>query len=345
VIRIGLTRVVVRAIVLSVSVVVTVVTVAGCGAAHAVLGIHEPPKVNAASASLTVDQASNILTRAFTAAQQAETKTGAPAQAARKTAYTGEGLRRANARVKLAKVHPAVAGSPVLAPPQPGLLAVSRGFGYPRVIVAQTEASQASEGSPPILHLLTSPDVRTPYRISESATMLPDSKVKPFDSLSQGSPLVIGRSDLAVAPAALLNAYAARLAFPAKAATNPPFTADPLAAQVRAGAAGVARAVADQARFSQVHKVVPNTVYAVRQAGGDALVFGVIERTDSFEVKPDQAVNTADNLEFVLLSGKERITKAASITTLELVVFAVPRSRGKARLVAASEQLVAGSGS
>jgi hypothetical protein len=331
-----------RAMALSVVSVVIGASLAGCGAAPAVLGIHGPPKANAASAPLTVDQAKRILTRDFTAALQGETTTGAAAQAALRTAYSGDALRAAKARVRLTKVRPAPADSPLLAPPRPLLLAVSRGFGFPRVLVAQTVAS---EGSLPILHLLTSPDARTPYRTSGSVTMLPSSKVEPFDPLSQGSPLVTGGAGLAVNPTALLNAYAAGMAFPTKAVTNPPFAQDPISAQVRADAAVVAKAVATQAKFSQVHKVVPNSVFAVGQANGDALVFGVIERTDSFTVKKGQAVNTAAYKEFVLLSGKKRITRSASITTLEFVVFAVPRSMGKATLVAASEQVIAGSGS
>jgi len=114
---------------------------------------------------------------------------------------------------------------------------------------------------------------------------------------------------------------------------------------VRGKAAGTAKAVAGQARFSQVHKVVPTSVYAVRQANGDALVFGVLERVDTFAVKRGQAVNTSANKEFVLLTGKKRITRRATITTLDFVVFVVPRSSGRATLVAASEQVVAGSGS
>lgn len=319
-----------------------VVSVTGCGAGQAVLGIREVPKVNAASVPLTVDQAERILTRDFTAVQQGETKTGAAARSALRTAYTSEGLRAANARVKLAKLQPAVADSPVLAPQRPRLLALSRGFGYPRVIVAQTVTS---EDPLPILHLLTSPDAVTPYRISASATMLVASSIKPFDALSKGSPLVTDGKGLAVTDTALLKAYAAGMTFPAKAVTNPPYAADPFAKQVRAKAAGAAKAVAAQASFSQVHKVIPTSSYAVRQASGDALVFGVIERTDSFRVKSGQAVNTSANKAFVLLSGKKRVTKAASITWLEFVVFAVPRSTGRATLVAAMEQVVAGSGS
>jgi len=203
----------------------------------------------------------------------------------------------------------------------------------------------AFEGGLPILHLLTSPDAATPYRISMSVDMVPPATVKPFDPLSQGSPLVTKGRGLAVAPATLLNIYAARMAFPAKSVPKPPFAADSFSGQLRAGAAVVAKAVASQATFIQVHKVVPNSVYAVQQASGDALVFGVIERTDSFAVKKGQQVKTAANKAFVLLTGKKSVTKSASITTLEFVVFAVPRSTGKATLVAAREQIVAGSGS
>jgi len=333
---------VVRAIALTIVTIVGATSVAGCGAARAVLGVHEAPKANPALASLTVDQAERILTRDFTAAQQGETTTGTAAQKALITAYTGEGLRAAKARVRLAAIQPSAADSPLLAPQEPLLLAVPRGLGYPRVMVAQTVAA---EGSLPILHLLTSPAAVTPYRISASATMLPSSTVKPFDPLSQGSPLVTDGTGLAVSDTDLLKAYAAGMAFPAKTVTNLPFAADTKAAQVRAGAAEVAKAVARQASFTRDNKVVPNSVYAVRQANGDALVFGVIERTDSFAVKSGQAVNTAAYKEFVLLSGKKRITRSASITTLEFVVFSVPRATGRATLVAASEQVVAGSGS
>ena len=328
-----------RAIALS---IVISVSVTGCGAANAVLGVHAPPKANPSAVPLTPDQAKTILTRDFTAAQQGDTTADTSVRDVLRTAYTGEGLRAANARVKLAKVQPTGAVSPLLAPQQPRLLAVPRGFGYPRVILAQTVAS---EGPLPILYLLTSPDAATPYRIRASATMLLATSLKPFDSLAKGSPLVTDGTGLAVVPAALLGAYAAGMAFPAKAVANPPFLADIFSGQVRAKAASVAKAVAAQATFSQTHKVVPESVYAVREAGGDALVFGVIERTDSFAVKTGQAVNTAENKEFVLLTGKKRVTKSATITRLEFVVFAVPRSSARATLVAASEQVVAGSGS
>jgi len=229
-----------------------------------------------------------------------------------------------------------------MAPSQPRILAMARGFGFPRFILAQTVPFK---GGVPVIHLLTSPDAATPYRISGSAEMVPLAKVKPFDPPGQGSPLVTNGAGLAVAPAALLKSYAEGMAYPARSATKVPFAADSFSGQVRAQAAGVAKAVESQATFSQVHKVVRGSSYAVRQASGDVLVLGVIERKDSFAVKSDQAVNTVANKAFVVLTGKKAVTRSASLTTLEFVVFAVPRSSGRATLVAAREQVVAGSGS
>src|SRR5471030_2399854 len=186
--------------------VATVLSVTACGAVNAVLGIHQAPKENAASAALTVDLARSILTRDLAAAQRGQSKTGAASIATLRTAYSDEGLRAAIAGVKLKRTQPSPADSPLLEPPKPLLLAVSRGFGFPRVIVVVQ--TLASKGSLPILSLLTSPDAATPYRINVSAEMMPLAKIKPFDALTKGSPLVSDGAGLAAAPAALLNAYA-----------------------------------------------------------------------------------------------------------------------------------------
>jgi hypothetical protein len=321
---------------------VTVMLLSGCGAARTLLGIHEAPKANTTSPALTVDQADAILVRVFTAVYQGQTGTGALASAALEMAYTGEGLRAERARVKLASTQPEAVQSPLLAPQRPQLLALSRGIAFPRFILAQ---SVSVGGGLPVLHLLTCPDAATPYRIAMSAEMVPPATVKPFDPLTHGSHLVSDGTGLPVTPTALLTTYAAQLAFPAKHMTNPPFAADSFSSQLRSGAASAAKAVVAQATFAQVHKVVSGSVSAVQQASGDALVLGVLERTDSFAVKPGRVVTTAADKAFVLLSGRKKVTKSASITTLEFLVFEVPRSSGQARLVAAREQVVAGSGS
>src|SRR5450631_899082 len=96
-------RVLVAAVVCLVFVMV-IASVPGWGATHGLLGIHEAPAARTSSAPMTVDQAKSILARVFTAAYLGETTTGAAAGEQRRTAYTGEGLRGVEGRVKLASV-------------------------------------------------------------------------------------------------------------------------------------------------------------------------------------------------------------------------------------------------
>jgi hypothetical protein len=325
------------------------VSTSACGATNALVGIHDAPPAKTDSAPLTVDQAKKIVSRSMTAAYLGETGTGEAAGTQLRTAYSEEGLRAANGRTKLASILPATQTSSLRAP-HPRLLAVSRGPGFPRFIVAQTEAAT---GGLPILHLLTSPSASAPYRISMSVEMVPSASVKAFDPLRQGSSLLSNGPEstqdeatgLAVSPSTLLHSYAGHMAFPRLPLTKVPFADDSLSAQLRDKAFAFAKAVRTQATFTQTHKVVPSSLFAVRQDSGDALVFGVMERTDSFAVKRGQKVRTGGNAAFVRLTGKKVLTKSASITTLEFVVFALPRSSGKATLIAAREQVVAASGS
>jgi hypothetical protein len=318
------------------------VALSGCAAVGPVVGLHDAPVAVTTTAPLTPSHARDIVSRAFTAASQAGSTTGAAADTARATAYTGPALTAATARSGLDSVQPGLGGtSPALSPSQPGLLALSRGFGWPRAMVAQTVPSS---GSLPVLHLLTSPDAVTPYRITVWATMLPNSAVRQFDPLPQGSRLLSDGTNLAVAPTALVTQYAGSLAFPARPVAEPAFTADPFAGQVRQSATTQAASVAVQSGFTQRHEVVPGSTYAVEQAAGGALVFSVLRRTDTFTVKKGQSL-TAPKEFTALVPGRKRITSRATMTTLEFVVFGVPASSGDATLVAASEQLVSAAGS
>ncbi|HEY5249364.1 MAG TPA: hypothetical protein VIJ15_13040, partial [Dermatophilaceae bacterium] len=82
--------------------VVMVSSAPGWGVTHALLGIHQAPKATATSVPLNMDQATKILSRSLTAANLGETKTGAASGKALRAAYTGQGLRGAGGRVRLA---------------------------------------------------------------------------------------------------------------------------------------------------------------------------------------------------------------------------------------------------
>ena len=321
---------------------VTALSVSGCGAANAVLGIHPPPKANPSSVPLTLAQAASILTRDFTAAQQGETTAGATVRAVLRTAYTGEGLRAANARVRLAGVQPTGAVSPLLAPKQPRLLAVPRGFGYPRVILAQTVAS---EGPLPILYLLTSPDAATPYRISASATMLPGSSLKPFDPLTKGSPLVTDDVGLAVSDTALLKTYAAGMSFPAKAGAKSPVAPDSLLCAGTRQGGRHCQSCGCSGSFLAGPQGRPRLCIrgasglwrraGLRRPRAHRLFFG--EVGSGRQHGREQGVRPAERQEADHQGGLDHHARVRGVRRAP-----VP---GQATLVAASEQVVAGSGS
>lgn len=318
-------------------------TLSGCGLGKAIAGVHEPPAAVTDIASVTPGQAQGIVERVFTAAGQARNGSAGQVTAARSVAFNGPALTAAIADARLASVAPVLSGaSPAIAPERPRVLALPRGAAFPRVIVAQTVPDK---GGLPVLHVLTSPDPRTPYRIVESATMLPGTSVRSFTSLASGSALVNDGKDLAVRPQDLLASYAKGLSYPAAKVTNPPYAEDRFATQVRAGAAQQAAGVGKYASFEQVHTVVPGSVYAIAQNGGGALVFGVLERTDTFTVKKPGSSLAAPKQFTALVPGRNKLSSKATMRTLEMVVFELPRGSGQASLVGATEHLVSASGS
>lgn len=314
----------------------------GCSAADSVVGVQKPPPATTTAAAVTGEQAGEIAQRTFTAAAQAMTASAGRAAAARKVAYGGPALRAATADAELADVSPGVRPAPpAVAPGDVTVLAVSRGVDFPRAMVAQTVPAA---GSAPVLHLLTSERATAPYRITSSAQMLPDATIEPFAPVATGSPLLEGKGDLAVAPADLLASYARSLSFPGTPVSNPAYTPDRFADQVRSKAAAQARTVEPYARFHQSHQVLEGSTVAIAQAGGGALAFGVLERTDTFDVRSGQKL-TPPKAFTELAPRQQSIAHRASMTSLEFVVFAVPAGSGKARLVAVSDHLVAAKGS
>ncbi len=306
-------------------------------------GLQPPPAPVTSVAPLAAPHARAIVSRAFTAASQAESATGAQADQARATAYTGPALTAARAQARLDSVQPGLGGgSPALSPSQPGLLALSRGFGWPRVMVAQTVPA---EGSLPVLHLLTSPrrGHAVPHRhLGEHAAQLHRAPVRPARAGVAAGHRRHGARGQARDPAHDVRRVAV---LPVAARGRPRRSrADPFATQIRQNAATQATSVAAQSGFTQRHEVVPGGTYAVEQAGGGALVFALMRRTDTFTVKPGQTL-TAPKEFTALVPGQTRITSRATMTTLELVVFGVPAAKGDATLLAASEQLVAAAGS
>ena len=75
--------------------------------------------------------------------------------------------------------------------------------------------------------------------------------------------------------------------------------------------------------------------------GKGAIVFAHLERNDAIAMR--SAVKLTPAKELTLLTGIKQITTEANLTSNEIVAFVIPAS-GPARIVAASDQLVAGTG-
>jgi hypothetical protein len=195
----------------------------------------------------------------------------------------------------------------------------------------------------PVLSLLVTPDVRTPFKIAASAPMLPATEVPAFDQVTQGAPsLGDDAVGLAVDPSELVGAYAASLAFPVPATVpDQPFTDDAFAAKVKAAAKDQADKITSVGTFTEQH-VAKDVTGGLRLAGErGALAFAVVERKDTVLNKGSGSINVSDA--FKALTGLPSVKAEATLDTMEFVVFVIPGS-SQAQVVAAQEHLVAASG-
>jgi hypothetical protein len=299
------------------------------------------PSTPTAQGAESAAAATAALTKVLTDQAAAAAKPGADGLALRQGVYAAEALTAATARGRLVSTLTADQKADLaLNPADAVVLAVSRGTAYPRSIVAKSATAKTGQF---VLLLLNAADAATGYRIIHQTNVLPGASVGNFDSVAAGSPLVTDNTGLAVAPQALLEAYAAGLAFPAPPAPAAPlFGDDGFAKSLRDNIANTASSLGAAVTLRQQHTPV-RIVGTLRTAGGKgALVFGVLERKDTLTEKSAGSLQVNDV--FRILSGKTTVDKQAVLTALEFVVWQVPAS-GPAVAVAAADQATAASGS
>ena len=312
-----------------------VLAVAGCGAGTALAGVHDAPAQVTTDAPLSPGSAQHIVERVLSQADEAQHASAAQAKGLRAKALTGSALAVAGAADQLGDAAPAAA-APVTRSAEPKVLAISRGTGWPRVIVAQTTSDDGTTA----LNLLLSPDARTPFRLASSAAMHPGASVAALDSLTQGSPVVVGGG--ATDHHAILKEYAASLAFPKPAPAKDVDGGDQFTSGVKANAVAQARAFGKLASLTQVHEVKPDQTIAVGLRGGGALVFALLERTDTITLAK-AGKSLTPSAEFQRLVGKKTLTRNAQLKSYETVVLTVP-AQAKATVVAAGEVLFSAKG-
>lgn len=288
----------------------------------------------------TPQQAAAEVAKVLAAQAAAAAKPGTSGKTLREAAYVDKALAAATAAGKLVGTLTAEQKADLaLSPNDPVILAVSRTTEYPRVILAK--ATLAGSGAPVIL-TVTSSSAEAGYRIASIARLLPSAAIGKFDGVTAGSPPIGDPAGLAVAPDALLAAYAAALAYPTPAAAEQPFTEDAYFTAVRKSAADQAKALGTGVTLKQTHTPA-GVVAGLRAASGEgAYVVAVIERKDTLTEKTTNALTPSKA--FTILSGKTVVDKTAVLRAYEFVVMHIPVS-GKATVVAAADQLYAASGS
>lgn len=211
--------------------------------------------------------------------------------------------------------------SAVTRPPQPTVLAVSRGRQWPRAVLATTRQDGTQR-----LHALLSASATEPFRLFATVTMQPGASVPALGDLASGAPLVTGDSGLVVGPRRALADYGRALRVPPP--EQPPTTVstqDAFAAGLRASTRAEQKSLGTLARLTRRHRLGSGDVLAFRLSGGGALVFGQLTRTDTV-----RATSKAKKLllprDLAALAGTRSVTDHVTVTTLETTAMTVPAS-------------------
>ena len=275
---------------------------------------------------------------AVAAAVTASTDVTAAGPAARAKHFTGPALASANAAAKIFPARTEGEKADVaVSPTGVTVLAVSRPGDEPAQIVARTSLTKSGA---PVLALLTAPTAAGPYQVAALTPVLPSATIDPFNPTAEGSPALGDGSGLVAAPDEIVASFAASVRFPGPA-TSTLLTLDPLTQQLRLSARAQSQALSSQGTFTQTF--TPQQVLGGLRLAGDAgaLVFAHLERRDDVAYRSPQQL-TPDK-ELTLLTGIKQITTEAKLTSNEMVAIVIPPS-GQARVVAAADQIVAGSG-
>lgn len=248
--------------------------------------------------------------------------------------YAGEGLVAAKAAVQF--IAAGVSSPSAGAPSGLQVLATSRGTDYPRYLLGDSTPAGAQL---PQLHLLVATKADVPYRLAFTAQLLPGASINAFPAPDDGTPVVTDGADMTLKPVDLLKAYAEGLAQPKPDA---PYEPDTFADQVLSRAEAARVDVATQADFTQTFQVRPDPIVALREQNGDTLVLGTIERISEYTIKPGQQMQPTPYFS-ALVPNRTILVQQVRTQVSQFLAFVVPKE-GKARLVAATEQVTGASG-
>jgi len=258
--------------------------------------------------------------------------------AAREKAFVGAALQSANAYAKTLPGRTAAdKAAAELSTTGVKVLAISRGGDAPQQVLAQTTLKKTGAA---VLVLLVGGQAGAPFKAAAVTPMLPEAKLDALDATTDGSAAVGDGAGLSAKPDDVVAAFAASVKYPKPTATKV-LADDPWSQQLRQSAAAQSQALNNQGAFTQEHDP-KGIIGGLRlKDGKGAIVFAHLVRSDAIAMRSPVKLTPAKDL--TLLTGIKQITTEASLTSNEIIAIVIPAS-GPARIVAASDQLVAGSG-
>jgi hypothetical protein len=252
--------------------------------------------------------------------------------------FVGSELRAAQAATTLreAGLRPVIDYHPT----GTNVLAISREDGEsPAFMVVQS----VPESGLPELHLMVSEDDGATWKIGWSAPMLAGTEVGTFDPRSEGSTVLRDtRGELSNYPSGVVDRLFEILNYPF-AEERPDFRTNDYGPQVREATEAQAASVSEQATLTSEHSLRSGTLRTIELADGSAIMFPVLERTSTFEVKDGMILKPPPA--FVHLTGDDTITNSAELRTLVFLAVHIRTDGGAPEVIAAREQVFDASGS
>jgi len=306
------------------------------------LGIKPNTSVLSGHPAITANQATAVAGRALAQAERAD---ALRTQEAAKTAYTGLALKTAPPRYVVEKVlDPGKnsSGGALASVVQPSRIVITAGRAFPRTVIAVWTPQGSTTQQ---VAVLDSPDVRSPFRVSARADMLPGVGLPATAPNTRGASMLPADVEgLAATPTRAVADFAKLLQTGTSASTK--FAPSKVVSDVRSKAAAQAKGVKAVAVFNQSHVPEKEGVRVFRTADGGAIVVAAIDRLDRFTVRKGAGVINPPAAYPALGGGMKKITKSATVQTVQMVVLSVPpQGKGPVRLIGFTEDPVAVTGS
>jgi hypothetical protein len=291
-----------------------------------------PTPAVAATAAATTAEAT------LKAAIAALADTSPTGEAAREAAFSGPALESAHAWAKTLPGKTAQQKADAqLSATGAKVIAISRTGDEPEQLLVQTTLEKTKAA---VLALLVADAAGPGFKVAALTPMLAEARVDALDPTATGSAAIGAGDGLAITPEEAMQAFADSVRFPDPGETTA-LVEDPLTAQLRQSAVAQDKAISASGAFSQAHEP-KDVIGGLRlKDGAGAIVFTHIVRTDSIALR--KAAKLKPSKDLALLTGIEQITTEATLTSNQLIAFVIPTT-GAARVVAASDQLVAGAG-